>query len=449
MQRMTYLIDSENVNDAWVKLLPRLERKDRIIIFYTENSPHFTVDSARIITDYKDRDISWKKCFAGRNALDFQLVSHMGYLISRYPRDTYAIMSNDTGFDAAVKYWTQEGIAVSRIRGNGKAVTGSMAEAVKERQHLGNPQSGEETGRAADRGRQASLRAAEHRTSEQKPARDGWLSRWFSAKTEPEGEITGETVEEALASEASRKRSRNRRRPRQNGRRSGTAEQELYGTRSRKEGTAEQEFSGAGTDQALSRDGSLAGDRPQRPEEDPQSGSQENSQGERSQENSQGEHSQENSQGERSQENFQSERSQENFRGERSGEIPVAAVIGLCRSIPIRKQERIHEALVALLGGDNGREVYHFLKENGEFHEKLGTIYLADKNARIDNYLKIVFDYNHIKLEQSEDIIRLLGKYQSRDLNGFYKAMTGCFGKSRGSQYYSILKPHIRVIKKL
>ena len=37
MQRMTYLIDSENVNDAWVKLLPRLERKDRIIIFYTEN----------------------------------------------------------------------------------------------------------------------------------------------------------------------------------------------------------------------------------------------------------------------------------------------------------------------------------------------------------------------------------------------------------------------------
>lgn len=120
MQRMTYLIDSENVNDAWVKLLPTLEKRDRIIIFYTENSPHFTVDSARVITEHKDKDVTWKKCFAGKNALDFQLVSQMGYLIGKYPQDGYAIMSNDTGFDAAVKFWLQEGVSVSRIRGNGK-----------------------------------------------------------------------------------------------------------------------------------------------------------------------------------------------------------------------------------------------------------------------------------------------------------------------------------------
>ena len=35
-----YLIDSENVNDAWVELLPVLEGGDRITVFYTDKSPH-------------------------------------------------------------------------------------------------------------------------------------------------------------------------------------------------------------------------------------------------------------------------------------------------------------------------------------------------------------------------------------------------------------------------
>lgn len=408
MQRMTYLIDSENVNDAWVKLLPTLEKRDRIIIFYTENSPHFTVDSARVITEHKDKDVTWKKCFAGKNALDFQLVSQMGFLIGKYPQDGYAIMSNDTGFDAVAKFWLQEGVSVSRIRGNGKAVTGSLAEAVKERHQPEKPIGSQASGQKQP-GKENAFK--DRQPPEKSFGVKSWFSRWFS--NEPEStktEIHGESVEEALASEekqkpeAGRKNTRYSQRPRGGFSQGIPASADMAKRRLR---TGEGEsVNRAEIKESVSRTETktkepVSPTEPKEPQE------------------------------------------------ERKQEVPVGAVISLCRSIPIRKQERIHEALVALLGGENGKEVYHFLKENKEFHERLTTIYLVDKNARIDNYLQVVFGYHNIRPQQMEDIVRLLNKYSSRDLNGLYKALTGCFGKSRGSQYYSVLKPHVRVIKKL
>lgn len=496
MQRTTYLIDSENVNDAWVRLLPQLEHRDRIIIFYTENSPHFTVESARVITEYKDRDLTWKKCFAGRNALDFQLVSQMGYIISKYPQDSYAIMSNDTGFDAAVKYWIQEGIAVSRIRGNGKAVTGSLAEAVKERGQAGSLSQSEE--RKQPRKEGAALPEKENiggkrPVSEKKSVLKEWFIRWFSESRESvRQDIQGQSVDDVLTEEAVGSAERTGKS--QKNKSAGGNRSSVYAAKKRlqtktvpknavktHEGKKTSERLPGITESSVSKEAAgqaenvLVGklstavkgkgvqqeqlqpdkvpaaelstdvketvkqrESGQMPEE-AQSGT-----NRKQEERQPGKiQKQESCQPEKTQkqESRQSENQQQ--------EIPVKCVIGLCRSIPIRKQEKIHEALVALLGGENGREVYRFLKENREFHEKLATIYLEDKDARINNYLKVIFEYNDLKSEQMEDIRRLLGKYQSKDLNGLYRAMTGCFGKNRGSQYYNILKPHVRVIKKL
>lgn len=279
-QRTTYLVDSENVGSVWLELLPDLDKKDRIIIFYTENSPHFAVDSARLITEYKSCDITWKKCFTGNNALDFQLVSQLGYLLCKSPKDAYVILSNDTGYDAAVKFWQQEGMKVSRMRG--------------------------------DFGRQP-----ERQTD-------------VSPKRLPGKERTAET--------------------------GGTVEKDR---------------------------------------------------------------------------------------------LPVDCVLGLCKSISIHKLSKIHEALVALLGAENGREVYYFLRDNTEFHEKLGKIYLKDKNARVDNYLRVLFAYHGMELERVDTIRKILAKYSAGNFDGMYKAMQGSFGKERGAKYYSVLKPHVRVIKKL
>lgn len=114
--KKVYLIDSENVNDAWVDLLPVLECGDSITVFYTDKSPHMCYQHVIALLE-KEREIRFIKCFEGNNALDFQLVSELGYMLCEMPECEYVIVSNDTGFDAIVKYWEKRGRKVSRIKG--------------------------------------------------------------------------------------------------------------------------------------------------------------------------------------------------------------------------------------------------------------------------------------------------------------------------------------------
>ena len=81
VQRTTYLIDSENVCDAWIQLLPELKKKDRIIVFYTDYTANLAAECVSMLADYKGYEILWEKCFTGNNALDFQLISRLGYYL--------------------------------------------------------------------------------------------------------------------------------------------------------------------------------------------------------------------------------------------------------------------------------------------------------------------------------------------------------------------------------
>ena len=51
------------------------------------------------------------------HALDFQLCSELGYLIAMNKSDDFIIVTNDTGYDAAVKYWRHKEYSVKRIAG--------------------------------------------------------------------------------------------------------------------------------------------------------------------------------------------------------------------------------------------------------------------------------------------------------------------------------------------
>lgn len=115
--RKFYLVDSENVNDLWVNLLDQLHGSDQIIVFYTSNSPHMCLDKVIRLMQTKRSYVNWIRCFEGNNALDFQLVTQLGTMIAKAPTAHYFIVSNDTGFDAAVKYWKRAGVNIKRIRG--------------------------------------------------------------------------------------------------------------------------------------------------------------------------------------------------------------------------------------------------------------------------------------------------------------------------------------------
>ena len=100
-----YLVDSENVGDIWVPLLVSSQEDDEVLVFYTTKSPHMNYENVRMLKE-TEKEADFIKCFEGSNALDFQLVSELGYRLSQNADREYVIVSNDTGFDAAVRYWS-------------------------------------------------------------------------------------------------------------------------------------------------------------------------------------------------------------------------------------------------------------------------------------------------------------------------------------------------------
>ena len=111
-----YLIDSENVGDFWIPLLDLPADQAELIVFYTKNSPHMSYDSLIKLKE-SDRTVTFIKCYEGTNALDFQLCSELGFLIAGNEGDDFIIVTNDTGYDAAVKYWRHKEYSVKRIAG--------------------------------------------------------------------------------------------------------------------------------------------------------------------------------------------------------------------------------------------------------------------------------------------------------------------------------------------
>ena len=111
-----YLIDSENVGDFWIPLLELPADQAELIVFNTKNSPHMSYDSLIKLKE-SDRTVTFIKCYEGTNALDFQLCSELGYLIAVNKGDDFIIVTNDTGYDAAVKYWRHKEYSVKRIAG--------------------------------------------------------------------------------------------------------------------------------------------------------------------------------------------------------------------------------------------------------------------------------------------------------------------------------------------
>lgn len=111
-----YLVDSENVGDIWVPLLVASQPDEEVIVFYTQKSPHMNYENVRLLKE-TEKEAEFIKCFEGSNALDFQLVTQLGYLLCENQANSYVIVSNDTGFDAAVRYWKQRNMPVQRLSG--------------------------------------------------------------------------------------------------------------------------------------------------------------------------------------------------------------------------------------------------------------------------------------------------------------------------------------------
>lgn len=110
--RKYYLIDTENVGDRWFDMPKKIRRKDRIITFYTQHhSKHLEEFLAEQVHNPK---ILWLECAAGNNALDYQLIGVLSYLIAKHPGAAFCIYSNDKDYQSAIDFWKSRGIKISR-----------------------------------------------------------------------------------------------------------------------------------------------------------------------------------------------------------------------------------------------------------------------------------------------------------------------------------------------
>lgn len=112
--KKVYLVDTENVGAVWKHLFQLAANTDDILLFYTENTPFLSYNDLEYILSYRER-FTMMKCYTGNNALDFQLVSYLGFMMKTGAKTQYIIVSNDTGYDAMVRFWNDRERNVSRL----------------------------------------------------------------------------------------------------------------------------------------------------------------------------------------------------------------------------------------------------------------------------------------------------------------------------------------------
>ncbi len=99
-----FLIDYENVNSAGLHGIGQASPDDRIILFYSHaaNTLSFEIMDEMMDARIMPERVCLEK--TGKNALDFQLVTFLGYLIAKEYADSYYIISRDSGFQSAISF---------------------------------------------------------------------------------------------------------------------------------------------------------------------------------------------------------------------------------------------------------------------------------------------------------------------------------------------------------
>lgn len=113
-----YLIDYENVRSDGIRGVDTLSENDEVYIFHSMNADTLTFDAHDQLLASRASVFRYKIQKGGKNALDFQLSSFLGYLISEKKSSSFYIISNDNGFNFVMEFWKnqQKDLNVSIVR---------------------------------------------------------------------------------------------------------------------------------------------------------------------------------------------------------------------------------------------------------------------------------------------------------------------------------------------
>ena len=108
-----YLIDFENVHSDGLKGIEQLAENDVCYVFYSEHAGVLTFNIHKKIIDSKAKIYYVEAQVGMKNALDFQLVSYLGYMIREDQEAYYCVISNDRAFALVADFWKKKGVEVA------------------------------------------------------------------------------------------------------------------------------------------------------------------------------------------------------------------------------------------------------------------------------------------------------------------------------------------------
>ena len=129
-----FLIDYENVNSAGLHGIGQSEADDRFILFYSREANTLSFE---IMDEMLEANIMPERvCLehSGKNALDFQLVTFLGYLIAKEKADTYYIISRDSGFQSAILFCQSYFGVKVHLKPSIKSAIGASAKKAKKKE---------------------------------------------------------------------------------------------------------------------------------------------------------------------------------------------------------------------------------------------------------------------------------------------------------------------------
>ena len=501
-----YLVDSENVGDIWVPLLVSSQEDDEVLVFYTTKSPHMNYENVRMLKE-TEKEADFIKCFEGSNALDFQLVSELGYRLSQNADREYVIVSNDTGFDAAVRYWSTRKMPVSRLSGKEchRMLTEKKQRVAKESGAAVEPEQ-EQTRAAgpeveAEQVRETGQEAEAERIRETGPEAEAERVRETGQEAEAEQvrEIGPEAEAKRGREQSKKPGSSKKSEPSKAGGKAGeSGNPEASGKAGNAEESGKAEVTGKAEDAEISGKSEPEENAGLAEESGKAEPAEKTGRAKRSRKSAKAvraEKSERMSEPDRSEKSQKSDKAKTQNAGnekpdlteEQSGqmtammdlkeemsgnpqsvsnatdqsEAPVkfgldlnaerAILKTLCACISKENLVDFHNALVALLGEEEGKRLYQELKTNAEYASYWSELPAYGLKEKFDMYCKMVFDHSEYAKEPPEDFSGFL--YQAngkrKNLNSLRAALQGHYGKDKGMKYYSLFKSHIKMMNRM
>lgn len=417
-------------------LLVASQPDEEVIVFYTQKSPHMNYENVRLLKE-TEKEAEFIKCFEGSNALDFQLVTQLGYLLCENQEYSYVIVSNDTGFDAAVRYWKQRNMPVQRLSGkdlkrrlqqkakmNGEREiffeaeeknAGDVAESLADEAEIVTAKMNEmtETDKSEEPGETEKLNEVSELNK---------VSKLNEASEMMEtAELTG-VLEQGKAGKPDETAE-----PGEAGKPDKMAEPEeaLEQVETAKIKETAQTEKTAGTDEQ-SEPGEIQMEIPDeimRPDETVNADQKLP---------------------------FTDPRKEAVEKTEISQEQDDV-IRSLLTCISKDRLADFHNALVLFFGEDIGKELYQEAKNSSAYAICRVNQTAISEEEKFDVYCQTVFAYSDPKMDCPEDFSSFLYKANTKrkNLNSLRAALQGHYGKDKGMKYYSLFKSHIKIMNRM